>query len=220
MPIEVEVDGKKQTVYTVDEHKQILQDSVGDLAGLKANNASLKAEKQEALEKLGAIEEEKKAAELESAKAAGDMQKVQELLAEEKAKSDKALSELQSTIHKKETDDLFNSVISEKGLGGVKNKHLEKILRSDFEAEFEDGVMKIKNKADGTYIDKSEFVNKVSEMDDYADFISGGNANGAGVPAAKDTAGAGKQISRDKFNELNPTEQKKYALEVRTFSDE
>lgn len=212
MPIEVDIKGEKQTVYTTEEHKQILQDAVGDLTGLKTTNASLKAEKQEAIDKLAVIEAEKKKAELDAAKAAGDFQKVQDLLSEEKERSDKALRDLQASLGKQEIDTLFSSTVTATGLGGVKNIHFEKILRADFDTEVVDGVLKIKSKADGSFIDKADFAKRITEMADYGDYVSGGNASGAGAPGANDSAGAVKNPFK-KGENFNLTEQAKLLKE-------
>lgn len=190
MPIEVEIDGVKTTVYTATEHKQILQDSVGDLSGLKATNASLKAEKQAALDQVAEIDAKAKAAELDAAKAAGDVEKVQLLLQEKTQESANALRDLQASLSKREIDALLSEITTTHGAGGVLNKHFDKILRADYEFETVDGGLQIKSKADGSILDRETFTKTVTSNEEYNSYLSAGKASGAGAHGGNNGAGA------------------------------
>ena len=197
MPITVTIDGKEVQAYLAQE----VQDKVdAEVAGLKATNANLKAEKTDLKGKLDTIEAEKAQAELDKAKAAGDLDKVQSLLAQAQAKEAESVQALLKQIKTEKVSNTLNSLVNELGAGGVHNEDLKDLInaRFQFDNDNETGAVKVS----GDNVDSIEKLKTViSESGRYDSYLAGSKASGGGSNGSKIASGAGK-----KFNDMTEGE--------------
>lgn len=202
MPFEIEHEGKTVKVWTEEE-----VDS--EVKGLKVTNENLKAEKQEASDKLKEAKEATRQAEEAKAKAEGDNEALQRIADEREAEKRQAVederkkfSDLLNMTKKEKITNKLNEFVNEVGAGGTRNEDLRDLLKSRFEFDFD--------------VEKGEFVVKgdgVSSIDDlkkavtggdrYKSYLAGSGATGGGATGSRSTGGADK-----KFNEYSGAELK------------
>ena len=201
MPFEIEKDGKTIKVWTAEEVE-------AEVKGLKVTNENLKAEKQEALDKAKEAKEQVREAEEAKAKAEGDNETLRRIAEEREGEKRQAVEEERKkfsdllTMTKKEKIDNFLTKILDdvKTADDTARKHLRKLIRSDYEFDFDLDKGEFKVTGDG--VTSAEDLKKVlSESGEYKRYLAGSGANGGGATGGK-PSGAGTK----KFNEYSGSE--------------
>lgn len=201
MPFEIEKDGKTIKVWTAEEVE-------AEVKGLKVTNENLKAEKQEALDKAKEAKEQVREAEEAKAKAEGDNETLRRIAEEREGEKRQAVEEERKkfsdllTMTKKEKIDNFLTKILDdvKTADDTARKHLRKLIRSDYEFDFDLDKGEFKVIGDG--VANADDLKKVlSESGEYKRYLAGSGATGGGATGGK-PSGAGTK----KFNEYSGSE--------------
>lgn len=201
MPFNVEHDGKTIKVWSEEE----VEDHV---KGLKVTNENLKAEKQEAIDKLKASKDEFRTLEEAKAKSDGDNDTLRRIAEEREAEKRQAVederkrySDLVNITKKEKIDNFINDIVAElKPADSVKAKHLKTLLKSsyEFDVDIEQGAFKVTGDSVTNADDLKRFV---SESPDYSYLLSGSGASGGGAAGSKGTG-----VPVKKFNEYSGAE--------------
>lgn len=211
MPFKIERDGKEITVWTQEEVD-------AEVKGLKVTNENLKAEKKDLGDKLTESKETARVLEEGKAKAEGDNETLRRIAEEREAEKRQAVederkkfSELLSTTKKEKIDNFLNELVSDlKPVDSVRAKHLKKLLKSDYEFDFD--LEKGEFKVMGDKATNSEELKKwVKESEEYRSYLLGSGATGGGATGGNSSGVARKPLSemsqeeRLKFKEEDPT---------------
>lgn len=192
MPFDVEHEGKTIKVWTE-------QEVEAEVKGLKVTNENLKAEKQEAAEKLKEAKEAVRQAEEAKAKAEGDNESLQRIADEREAEKRQAVdderkkfSELLNMTKKEKLDNFITSLLDDvKPADATRAKHLRKLLKADF--EFDVDLEKNEFTVRGDNVSSAEDLKKLLlEGEEYKYYLAGSGATGGGATGGK-PSGAGKK---------------------------
>lgn len=210
MPFEIEKDGKTITVWTQDEVD-------AEVKGLKVTNENLKAEKQDLTEKVKAAKESVREAEEAKAKAEGDNDTLRRIAEEREAEKRQAVederkkfADLLNMTKKEKIDNFLTSIIeSVKPCDATSAKHLRKLIKADYEIDFdlEKGEFKILGNG-ATNVEELKKV--LTDSGEYDRYLAGTGNTGGGA-AGGSASGAGKKWSemtekeRLQLKQDNPT---------------
>lgn len=199
MPLEIEQDGQKITVFTQQEVEQ-------EVAGLKVTLGQIKQEKDDLGTKLQTIADEKRIAEEEKAKRDGDYEKLSQLMAERQQESSEKYSTLIAQIKSEKVSNALNSVVNELGAGGAVNEDLRDLLRTRFEFDYDAESGAIKVSGDGvTTLDGLK--KTVLESGRYDRFLAGSKASGGSAAGSSAGAAGIKTMTRNEFAKAPPGQQ-------------
>lgn len=208
MPFTVEKDGKEITVWTQEEVDT-------EVKGLKVTNENLKAEKKELSEKLSESKETARELEEGKAKAEGDNETLRRIAEEREAEKRQAVederkkfSELLNTTKKEKIDNYLNDLVTDlKPVDAVKAKHLKKLLKADYEFDFD--LEKGEFKVMGEKATNSDELKKlVKESEEYRSYLLGSGATGGGA-----TGGNSSGVARKPLAEMTQEERLKFKEE-------
>lgn len=201
MPFTIEHEGKNVEVWTKEE-----VDS--EVRGLKITNENLKAEKQEAIDKLKSSKEEFRTLEEAKAKSDGDNETLRRIAEEREAEKRQAVederkrySDLLNMTKKEKIDNFINGIVEDlKPADAIKGKHLKALLKSEyqFDVDIEKGQFTVTGNSATNADELKKFI---SGSQDYQYLLSGSGASGGGAAGSK---GAGVPVK--KFNEYNGAE--------------
>lgn len=210
MPFDIEREGKTITVWTEAEVEQ-------EVKGLKVTNENLKAEKKELADKLGDAKESARELEEAKAKAEGDNATLQRLAEEREAEKREAVeaerkrfADLLNTTKKEKVDNYLNDLVADlKPVDAIRAKQLKKLLKADYEFDFDldSGEFKVSGDGVATADDLKRIVN---EGEEYSSFLAGSAATGGGSTGSKGTGVARKpmaemtQAERLQFKQEDP----------------
>lgn len=200
MPFEIEHEGKTVKVWTEEEVES-------EVKGLKVTNENLKAEKQEASDKLKEAKEATRQAEEAKAKAEGDNEALQRIADEREAEKRQAVederkkfSDLLNMTKKEKITNKLNEFVNEVGAGGTRNEDLRDLLKSRFEFDFD--VEKGEFVVNGDGVSSLDDLKKtVTSNDRYQAYLAGTGASGGGATGSRGTGGVQKKLS-----EMNDSE--------------
>lgn len=211
MPLEIEHEGQKIKVWTE-------QELDNEVKGLKITNENLKAEKQEALDKLKESKELVRQAEEAKAKAEGDNDTLRRIADEREAEKRQAVederkkfADLLNMTKKEKIDNFLTGILDEiKPADAISAKHLRKLLKADYEFDFDFDSQQYKVTGEG--VTSLEDLKRVlTEGSEYKRYLAGSGATGGGA-AGGYASGAGKNWSdmtekeRLELKQNNPTE--------------
>ena len=211
MPFEIEHEGQTIKVWTE-------QDLENEVKGLKITNENLKAEKQEALDKLKESKELVRQSEEAKAKAEGDNDTLRRIADEREAEKRQAVederkkfADLLSMTKKEKIDNFLTGILDEiKPVDATSAKHLRKLLKADYEFDFDFDSQQYKVTGEG--VTSPEDLKRVlSESGEYKRYLAGSGASGGGA-AGGTASGVGKNWSemtekeRLELKQNNPTE--------------
>lgn len=188
--------------YTKDEVDQTV-------SGLKATNQQLKDEKKELQSKFDAIEAEKRQAEEDAARKAGDYEKLNQLMAKNQADQQARYEQLMGQIKREKVANAINDLVNELGAGGKHNEDLRDLIAVRYQIDFDNEKGSLIVIGDGV-TDIESLKKSIKESGRYDAYLAGTKASGGG---ATGKAGVGSK----KFSEL--TEQERVDL-YRTNPDE
>jgi flagellar biosynthesis GTPase FlhF len=192
MPFEVEKDGKTIKVWTQEEVD-------AEVRGLKVTNENLKAEKQEALDKVREAKEQIREAEEARAKAEGDNETLRRIADEREAEKRQAIederkkfSDLLNMTKKEKVENYITSILDEvKPADSTRAKHLRKLLKADF--EFDVDLEKNEFTVRGENVTSADDLKKLlREGEEYQYYLAGSGATGGGATGGK-PSGAGSK---------------------------
>ncbi len=199
MPMEIEHEGQKITVYTEAEVQTKVDDEV---KGLKTTNQNLKTEKEELQEKQREASEKTRKAEEDKAKADGDVEKLNRLMEERATEQTDRYNKLMSQTKTEKVNNALNGVVNKLGAGGEYNEDLRDLLKVRFEFDYDNDSGQVKVTGDGVN-SLAELEAKVKDGARYANYLAVQRQlaercwwSGSGVPAGK------------KFNEYSGAELK------------
>jgi hypothetical protein len=150
------------------------------IAGLKATNQSLKDEKKELSAKVDAIETEKRKAEEDAARKAGDYDKLNQLMAQNQATEAAKYEKLMGQIKREKVTNAINELVTELGAGGQHNEDLRDLVAMRFNIDFDNEEQKIKVSGDGV-TDMDALKKKIKESGRYDAYLAGTKASGGGA---------------------------------------
>jgi hypothetical protein len=188
--------------YTKDEVDQTV-------SGLKATNQQLKDEKKELQSKFDAIEAEKRQAEEDAARKAGDYEKLNQLMAKNQADQQARYEQLMGQIKREKVANAINDLVNELGAGGKHNEDLRDLIAVRYQIDFDNEKGNLIVMGDGV-TDIESLKKSIKESGRYDAYLAGTKASGGG---ATGKAGVGSK----KISEL--TEQERVDL-YRTNPDE
>lgn len=203
MPITIEHEGKEIQVWTQEEVD-------AEVKGLKVTNDNLKAEKQEALDKVKESKESARVAEEAKAKAEGDNEALKRIAEEREAEKRQAVederkrySDLLHMTKQEKVENFLTGVLDDvKTADDTRRKHLRKLLKADYDFDFD-----IES---GEYTVKGENVSNVDELkkvlkegDEYRYYLAGSGATGGGAAGSNGTGGSSKTFSEYTGAELS-----------------
>lgn len=194
-------------------------------AGLQSKNAELladlkkaKDDKKELQKSVQEIEDAKRAAEEDAVNKSGDIEKIKSQLTK---KHQDELSKVQEMLNSERSN--LNALLIDGGISDA-------IAKANIAPQFHDAVkalLKYGNKPEIQSIDgkpqgiidgKSiqEFVNQWSQSDAGKHYVAAPNNAGAGAKGSNSNAsgGAVKNLTREKFDALNPAEKMAFSKEV------
>lgn len=192
MPLQIEHEGQKITVYTQAELDQ-------EVKGLKITNENLKAEKKDIADKLTEAKESVREIEEAKAKAEGDNETLRRIAEEREAEKREAIEQerkkfldLLNMTKKEKVDNFLNDLVSDLGpADATRAKHLKKLLKADydFDVDLERGAFSVTGEG-VTSVD--DLKRHVKESSDYRYLLSGSGATGGGSTGGT-ASGAGKK---------------------------
>ena len=200
MPMEIEHEGQKITVYTEAEVQTKVDDEV---KGLKTTNQNLKTEKEELQEKQREASEKTRKAEEDKAKADGDVEKLNRLMEERAAEQTDRYNKLMSQTKTEKVNNALNGVVNKLGAGGEYNEDLRDLLKVRFEFDYDNDSGQVKVTGDGVN-SLAELEAKVKDGARYANYLAGSKATGGGAAGGQ---GSGVPAGK-KFNEYSGAELK------------
>lgn len=198
MPIQVEHEGKTITVYTEDEVSAKVDEEV---RGLKVTNQNLKDEKKELADKLKGVDEEKRLAEEEKARADGDLEKLQRLMDEKADEQRRAYDKLIGDIRKEKVGNSLSDLVTRLGAGGTKNEDLRDLLKSRFEFDYDTESGQVNVSGDGI-ASLQDLEKTVLESGRYDAYLAGSQASGGGSPGSQ----GGGPVTGKKFEQMTGAE--------------
>lgn len=211
MPMEIEHEGQTIKVWTE-------KDLENEVKGLKITNENLKAEKQEALDKLKESKELVREVEEAKAKAEGDNDTLRRIADEREAEKRQAVederkkfADLLNMTKKEKIDNFLTGILDEiKPADATSAKHLRKLLKADYEFDFDFDSQEYKVTGEG--VTSPEDLKRIlTEGDEYKRYLAGSGATGGGA-AGGNASGVGKNWSdmtekeRLELKQSNPTE--------------
>lgn len=211
MPLEIEHEGQTIKVWTE-------QELDNEVKGLKITNENLKAEKQEALDRLKGLKELVRQAEEAKAKTEGDNDTLRRIADEREAEKRQAVederkkfADLLNIAKKEKIDNFLTGILDEiKPADAISAKHLRKLLKADYEFDFDFDSQQYKVTGEG--VTSLEDLKRVLiEGSEYKRYLAGSGATGGGATGGH-TSGAGKKWSdmtekeRLELKQNNPTE--------------
>lgn len=193
MTMKIEHEGKEIVVWTQDEVD-------AEIKGLKVTNENLKAEKKELSDKVAEAKETTRVLEEAKAKAEGDNETLRRIADEREAEKRQAVdderkkfSDLLNMTKKEKIDNFLTGLIDEaKPADTISAKHLRKLLKSDYEFDFDIDKSQFKVTGEGvTSVDDLKRI--LREGDEYKRYLAGSGATGGGATGGRSSgAGAGK----------------------------
>ena len=192
MPIEIEHEGKKITVWTEDE-------VASEIKGLKFTNENLKSEKRELVDKMTGMKDTTRELEEAKAKAEGDNETLRRIADEREAEKKQAVederkkfSDLLGMTKLEKIDNFLTGLVQDVNpIDATSAKHLRKLIKSDyqFDVDLEKGEFTVK----GNGVSNPDELKKIlREGDEYQRYIAGSGATGGGAAGGKPTGIVGE----------------------------
>ena len=200
MPFEIERDGKNIKVWTEEEVEQ-------EVKGLKVTNDNLKAEKKDLSDKLSEAKEFSRELEEAKAKAEGDNETLRRIAEEREAEKREAVeaerkrfADLLNTTKKEKVDNYLNDLVADlKPVDSIRAKQLKKLLKADYEFDFDLDKGEFKVSGNGV-VNSDDLKRIVNESEEFRSFLAGSAASGGGAAGSK-----GSGVAK-KFNEMTGSE--------------
>ncbi len=199
MPFEIEKDGQTIKVWTQEEVNS-------EVAGLKVTNQQLKDEKKALGDKLKDIDEAKRTAEEEKAKAEGDYEKLNQLMLERQQSDTERYNKLVGDIKREKVTNALNDVVTELGAGGTKNEDLRDLIKARFEFDLDQETNSVTVSGEGV-AGLDQLKESIKNSERYAAYIAGSQASGGGSQGSSSTGGADKKFSEYTPGELSQIQQ-------------
>lgn len=193
MPIQIEHEGQKLTVYTQEELDN-------EVAGLKVVNSNLKAEKQEAIEKAREAKDLALAAEEAAAQAKGDTEALKRISEEREQEAKAKLNAYMSTIKAEKITNMLNQVVDSVGASGQLKEDLRDLIKSRFEFDYDMDAHAATVRGDNVQ-SVDDLTKLIKESGRYNAYLPGDGSTGGGS-----MGNSGTGASTKKFNEYTTSE--------------